>query len=134
MQNSIVKKSLVIGIIILFVGVGILSIVSSKDTTDLKPIENKVAFDNYDEIISKVKGTGVLMDVSGSFFGFFIFWKLRLEGGIFHITAITRNPGNRIYTATANKIYIPFCIGSINPVPPVDIQFIGWTFGNIEWE
>jgi hypothetical protein len=59
MQNSLFKKELVVGIIILFVGVSVLSSVSSKDISisddrKIKNIKENEAFDNkinYDTLI-----------------------------------------------------------------------------------
>jgi hypothetical protein len=140
MQNKILRKGLVIGIIILFVGVGILSSVSSKDISfsDDKIIEDNdeiEPIDNYDEIISFINGGGYI-DWDDGCSGFIQHDFYVFSADIF-IKAFTKNPLKPFYTATANEIHMDLYIGGIGcgPASPGELKcyLIGVAIGDIEW-
>ena len=134
------KKVIVIGIIVLFISMSVLSSVSSKDVSvsNKRILEdnNEIPlWDEYNEIISHIVG-------EGQFHGevlplFLIFSNFTLDEGEFYISAITKNPSNRFYSATAYKINVALFIGILvpsNPPTSVTDYINGYALGNIEWE
>ena len=140
MQNKILRKGLVVGIIILFIGVSVLSNVSSKDvsisndkvvddTNEIEPI------DNYDEIISFIRGGGYIdWDINN--IGFIQHDQHIFSADIF-IKAITKNPLKLFYTAKAKDIHIDLYIGlfGCGPGGPdvLECYYQGYAIGSIEW-
>jgi len=138
MQNVLVRKSLVIGMIILFVGVGVLSSVSSKDVSvsDEEMVENDTTsednnniaqWDEYKEIIAYIDGFGHVSDYGG-----FLIKHFRFRDGEFYIRAITTNPLKRIYII-AHEIDVPFFIGRFDGYPWDEAGVYGFAIGNFNW-
>jgi hypothetical protein len=140
MQSKLFKKGLVVGIIILFIGIGVLSSVSSKDISIsddkiLKDNNEIEPIDNYDEIISFIDGEGY-MDWEPE--STFIWEDLDIWEGDIFIKAITKNPQKLFYTAKPKEIHIDLFIGFFGCVPAgpdvLECGLTGFAIGNIEWE
>ena len=140
MKNTLFKKGLVAGMIILFVGVSILSSVSSKNVSISY---DKVVYDNneiepldeYTEIVSFINGGGYI-DWDDGCSGFIQHDFYVFSADIF-IKAFTKNPLKPFYTATANEIHMDLYIGGIGcgPASPGELKcyLIGVAIGDIEW-
>ena len=138
------KKALVVGIIILFLGVSVLPIVSSNNVSS--PIEMLLAhgnesdengklWDDYNEIISTVRGDGFGTSWNYDKGGHFVIYDLRLASGRYYINSFTRDPLKLFYHAKAKSIHMKIFIGWCWNANPDDYhQVIGIAIGDITWE
>ena len=143
MKRNLFGKGLVVGIIVLFVGIGVLSNVSSKEISVSKDIIKEdnaetPLWDEYDEKFAVIRGTGHFTDYEEWYGGYFgpvgIVINLSFSGGTFHILAFTKNPSKPIYKVEANKLTIKKFIGSFQ-IPSYYFGFlVGYAFGDIYWE
>ena len=141
MRNVCVKKVLVVGIIVLFLGVSALSSVSSRsisspvemllehgvESDDDKPLE-----DDYKEIISYVDGYGHRDNID-YILPIFIARNIKSTWGDFNICALTRNPFKLFYRARAVHIHIKLFIGFAMGDPDEGISLDGFAIGDITW-
>ena len=154
MRNDCFKKALVVGIIVLFIGVSVLTSVSSKDISnsdvkmleyDTKSVENNEieTFDNYKEIITRINGYAELkwIKIRGSFHGRYYGEAEIIKGdndGV-NLLGIRLTNGCKkfFYESYRDYIYAPRFIGhsGISMVPGHSWQRFtsGWAFGNIDW-
>jgi len=141
MKNTLLSKGLVVGIIVLFVVVSVLSSVSSKDVSvsDDRMVEDNddiITLDNYEEIISRIEGRGyTTFEYSG---GGLIFKRFDAYDGEVSITAITNDPENRYYTATGENFRAEqfwWYWGNAHWISPsvAEVIYYGIALGNIEW-
>ena len=143
MQKKILRKGLVVGIIILFVGVGVLSSVSSKDVSVSKDIIKEdntetPLWDDYDERFAVIRGTGSFTDYERWYGGFIGPWgiviNLSFYSGTFNILAFTKNPSKPIYKVEANKLTIKRFVGIFIIGDYFYGSIVGYAFGDIYWE
>jgi hypothetical protein len=142
MQKSIIKKGLVIGIIFLFVGVGVLSNASSTSisSSDKEIFEYEIEpIDDQTEIITFFRGSihGVVYrdpkwyDIPimkgwieiDAFRGFYI---RGLKKSTFPFDKI-------IFNHKVKHVYAPLFIGMVQSFPDYALIY-GIAIGNIEWE
>ena len=141
MKNTLFKKGLIVGIIILFIGVSVLSSVSSKDVsvTNDKVVDdnNEIEpLDEYTEIVSFIYGGGYWSecDILFYFKGWGI-WKFTFTSGDFFIKAVTKNPFKPFLKVTAHKIEVPQFIGIFMGNPDYETaSIVGHAIGDIYWE
>jgi hypothetical protein len=133
MKNTLFKKGLIVGIIILFIGVSVLSSVSSKDVSvyndtifdDNKEIETS---DDYSEIFTHIDGWCWSIEEKRK--SIFIHHGVELWGYSLNIKGI-RFPFN-IFDEDAYYVKVPSLFGRINyDRQPYIVN--GVAFGNIEW-
>jgi hypothetical protein len=143
MQNKILRKGLVVGLIILFISICVLSSVSSKDVSVSKDIIKEdntetPLWDDYDEKFAVIRGAGHFTDYEEWYGGYFgpvgIVINLSFSGGTFHILAFTKNPSKPIYNVEANKLIIKRFVG-IFVIPGYYYgSILGYALGDIYWE
>ena len=150
MKNTLFKKGLVIGIIILLVGVSVLSSASSKDVSvyndKIVDDNNKVELleDNQKEIYTIFENVNVNhIEASDTFlnyfFGFVIGWIKIYCGVKFTIKGYKRPIFPRSeswFKLNVGYVYAPFFIGrcSLDWDEPFWYYVNGIAYGNIEWE
>ena len=144
MQNKILRKGLVVGIIILFIGVGVLSSVSSKDVSVSKDIIKKdnnetPLWDDYDERFAIIVGSGDFTyyerrQMWGHIIPIGIVINISFYHGTFNILAFTKNPSKPIYKVEANKLIIKRFIGYFHIIDYYYGAIMGYAFGDIYWE
>ena len=140
MQNKILRKGLVVGIIVLFVSVGVLSSVSSKDvsvTNDKVDDDNNESelLDEYTEIVSFIDGEGYWSECDILFNrNIFGIWRFTFTSGDFFIKAITKNPAKPFLKVTAHKIEAPLFYGTFSGNPDQTAVIHGFAIGNFNWE
>ena len=143
MRNVCFKKGLVVGIIILFIGMSVVSSVSSRSISS--PFEmllehgaesevNDKPFEDYKEVITFIDGVG---DRDYYHVGLnlgFLKFNLTLGLGQFEIYAFTRNPFKLFYQATAKSIHMKIFFGIDVGNPAWTYIIYGFAFGDITWE
>jgi len=155
MRNNWYKNGLVVGIIVLFIGVSVLSSVSSKDisVSDEEMLEGEVELednneieplDNYREIISNLYAC---IDEGGVITPKFSFYPL--DFGELHITRSNSIGSFEIFgirfptpespkfrfKVDAEEVYAKWAFGSVDwyYLHPSHFQVAATAFGNIEW-
>ena len=135
------RRVLVVGIIVLFIGVSALPIVSSKSVSS--PFEmllehgaesevNDKPLDDYKEIISFIDGYGRVDKYYEILYP--LFFRLSMSNGDFEIRALTRNPLKQLfYTARAEDIHIKFFAGIYLGNPEGGARIFGFAIGDITW-
>ena len=143
MQSKLFKKGLVVGIIILFVGVGVLSSVSSKDVSlyndKIVDDNNKVELleDNQQEIYTIINISHI--DFVGSRYHIFDFWPKWVDirnTFTFTIKGYKRPLfplSESWFELQVRRVYAPFFIGEAYQFEPEKGVVNGIAYGNIEW-
>ena len=145
MKNTLFRKGLVVGIILLFVVVGFLSCVSSRDLSiynkkmlkdEIESIDNtKIrASDDFNEIITYIVSDwagGNWIKRRGIFRGeVTIFWKPWCECIDLYGLRFSNGKIERYQELSVNHVHIPHYIGYINFK---HYKTRGIALGNIEW-
>ena len=133
MPNKLFKKGLVVGIIVLFIGISVLSSVSSKDVS---VANDRIVNDNnevepldfYKDIFAYVSGNGYSREEVHSGFNPFV----RFLIGDFHIRAFSLKPLGW-YEAWPGSLTIPIFIGDAYPTGNSYYEIDGIVLGNIGW-
>ena len=145
MKNTLFKKGLVIGIIILFIGVSVLSSVSSKDVSVYNDNieENNVSnelFDNNEEMFTrigacvyqgdlKLKGDGLIKELELR-----DNYENRTQIGIWGFKKPLYPLKESYFTAKPKHLYSSRFIGFCFQFEELYALVNGVAFGNIEWE
>ena len=146
MQNSIVKKSLVIGIIFLLIGIGVLSNASSASISssykeileyEIKPTDDQkeiITFIYEDDIFGYV-GSSIIWRHPGV--GFMIGWleidayqDFTIKGFKKPILPLFKHK----FEIKVEYVYAPLFIGQVFCGGPEHCRVRGIAFGNIYWE
>jgi hypothetical protein len=133
MKNTLFKKGLVVGIIVLFVSVSVLSSVSSKD---VKVSNNRVVDYNkgikpddiYEEIFSYVSGEGFCRDGVGSGLNLFVEFLI----GDFFVRSFCLKPFGWHYNEPGS-LYIHIYIGDAHPTGNSYYRIDGIALGRVGW-
>ena len=136
------KKTLVIGVILLFLGVSVFPVVSSKNVSS--PFEmlvehgaesevNDKPLEDYKEVYTIIEGTG--SGHSGILLGFigYIGFNVQLYLGKYYLKCYTRNPKG-FYNATASSIHMKIFFGYLVYGGPESHRVKGLALGDISWE
>ena len=135
MQNKLLKKGLVVGIIVLFISMSSLTSVSSKDIYISK---DKILEDNLDiepldtnkEIYTRI--SGYCDNIGAKRIGIFVHFDVELRANIWGLTISgIRFPFNP-FKEDVNGVNVPCFIGIIY-MDRYPYHVDGFTFGNIEW-
>ena len=148
MRNTLLKKGLVLGIIVLFFGVSVLSSASSKDVSvyndKIVDDNNKVELleDNQNEIYTIFDNVNVQnVDTSGSilnYLGFVVGW-IELSSYVEFTIKGYKRPifplSESWFELKVEYVYAPFFIGRWDPDydEPLWSYIDGIAYGNIEW-
>ena len=135
------RKVLVVGIIVLFLGISVLPIVSSKSVSS--PFEmllehgsesevNDKTLDDYKEVISTVEGYG--RGIGWNYHGLLVWTDLYLVDGRYNIKSFTINPLKFLYQAKAKSMHMKLFIGWIIVNEGRHHSLWGLVIGDITWE
>ena len=144
MKNNWLKKSIVTVILLLFIGVSVLSSVSSEDVSASNDIiledKNEIGLeDNNEEVLTRITAFVMLDDIKSNN-GLIVNIEL-LDSGfedssidIFGFKKPLYPLRESFFKEKPKHLIAPQFIGLTIPVENLYVYVIGYAFGNIEWE
>ena len=136
MKNSWFTKSIVTVILLLFIGIVVLSSVSSKDVSVFNDI---MLDDNNEEVLTRITAFVMLDDIKSNN-GLIVnieLWDSGFEDSSIDIFGFKKPLyplRESFFKEKPKHLIAPQFIGLILPVENLYVYVIGYALGNIEWE
>jgi hypothetical protein len=139
---TIFYKTMVVGVIVLFLGISVLPIITSKSVSSpfemslehvAESEDNDKPLRDYKEVFTIIEGKG--SGHSGFLLGFIVYigFNVQLYLGKYYLKCYYINSKGS-YTATARSVHTKIFFGILFYGGPEHLMVSGFAFGDISWE